>query len=120
MKTAEAVEQLGAMAHETRLEIFRLLVRAGATGLAAGEIASRLDVAPPTLSFHLKELRAARLIEVQRVGRSQIYRADYDTMRALLGFLADECCRDEQNKTTSKVDAPRRRQPTEQNERTRR
>lgn len=107
MELSGAVSQLAALAHETRLEVFRLLVRAGPPGVPAGEIAASLDVAPPTLSFHLKELRSAGLIDVERAGRSQIYRADYTAMRSLLGFLTEECCRGEGDSTTVKVPSPR-------------
>ena len=92
MDQSETIEALGALAHETRLDVFRLLVRAGPTGLAAGAVGEALDVAAPTLSFHLKELKRAGLVGVERVGRSQIYRADYTAMSDLLTFLTDQCC----------------------------
>jgi ArsR family transcriptional regulator len=92
MDQSETIEALGALAHETRLDVFRLLVRAGPTGLAAGAVGEALDVAAPTLSFHLKELKRAGLVGVERVGRSQIYRADYTAMSNLLTFLTDQCC----------------------------
>lgn len=87
-----AVAQLSALAHETRLEVFRLLVRAGHGGLPAGEIALRLDVALPTLSFHLRHLREADLIASRRDGRSIIYSANYQAMGDLVGFLGENCC----------------------------
>ena len=92
MDQSETIEALGALAHETRLDVFRLLVRAGPTGLAAGAVGEALDVAAPTLSFHLKELKRAGLVGVERDGRSQIYRADYTAMSNLLTFLTDQCC----------------------------
>ena len=92
MKTTEVVTSLAALAHETRLEVFRLLVRAGPAGLAAGELSDALALPAPTLSFHLKELKAAGLVDAERVGRSRIYRADYPAMRDVLTFLTDECC----------------------------
>ncbi len=92
MEQSAAVEALAALAHETRIEVFRLLVRAGPGGLAAGAIGDGLDIAAPTLSFHLKELRMAGLIGSQRVGRSQIYRANFPAMRDLLTYLTDKCC----------------------------
>jgi len=92
METAEAVESLSALAHETRLEVFRLLVQAGPDGLAAGAVGDVLDIPAPTLSFHLKELRQAGLVGSERVGRSQIYRADYPAMSDLLTFLTEKCC----------------------------
>jgi ArsR family transcriptional regulator len=92
MDQSETIEALGALAHETRLDVFRLLVRAGPSGLAAGAVGEAVDVAAPTLSFHLKELKRAGLVGVERVGRSQIYRADYAAMSDLLTFLTDQCC----------------------------
>ncbi len=93
MEQHQALEQLSALAHATRLDIFRLLVRAGPAGLPAGAIGDELAVAAPTLSFHLKELRQAGLIASERDGRSQIYRAEYPAMNALLSYLSEECCR---------------------------
>lgn len=84
---------LAALAQETRLAIYRLLVEAGPHGMAAGAIAARLAVAPPTLSFHLKELAHAGLVTSESRGRFVVYRADYDAMNALLGFLTANCCR---------------------------
>lgn len=92
MEQSLAVEALAALAHETRIEVFRLLVRAGPAGLAAGAVSDALAIAAPTLSFHLKELKRAGLVGSQRVGRSQIYRADYPAMRELLTFLTEKCC----------------------------
>ncbi len=92
MEQSAAVEALAALAHETRIEVFRLLVRAGPNGRSAGAVSDELDIAAPTLSFHFKELKGAGLVASQRVGRSQIYRADYPVMRELLTFLTDKCC----------------------------
>lgn len=92
MEQSEVVGALAALAHETRLQVFRLLVQAGPTGLAAGTLAETLDIPSPTLSFHLKELRRAGLVDSDRVGRSVIYQADYPTMSELLAFLTDRCC----------------------------
>ncbi len=83
---------LDSLAHETRLKVFRLLVKAGTDGLAAGEIAEHLGVPSPTLSFHLKELKNAGIVRVDRHGRSLVYTADFEAMGALLTFLSDECC----------------------------
>lgn len=90
MKTA--IISLSALAHEGRLSAFRLLVRAGAQGLAAGEIARRLDMLPNTLSANLNLLSQAGLARSRREGRSIIYAADYPAMGALLGFLMEDCC----------------------------
>lgn len=84
--------RLSAIAHETRLAIFRLLVQQGPDGMPAGEIARRLAVAPPTLSFHLKELERAGLIGAIRKQRQIIYAADYAGMRALIDFIMRDCC----------------------------
>jgi len=92
METTHAVSALGALAHEGRLEIFRLLVRAGDEGMAAGEIARATDAAPSTLSTNLAILNRAGLIASRRDGRSIIYAAAYDRMRELLGFLMEDCC----------------------------
>lgn len=92
METMTAIRRLTALAQETRLAIYRLLVPAGEEGLSAGVIAERLGVSPATLSFHLKELERAGLLQARREGRSICYAADYDGMRDLLGFLAEDCC----------------------------
>ncbi len=94
MKTNDAVAALAALAQEHRLEVFRLLVRTGAAGLPAGEIAATLGVAAPTLSFHLAHLKHAGLVHVRRDGRSLIYAANYDGMNTLMEFLTDNCCGD--------------------------
>lgn len=86
------IRRLTALAQETRLAIYRLLVPAGEGGLPAGVIAERLGVSPATLSFHLKELERAGLLQARREGRSIYYAADYDGMRDLLSFLAEDCC----------------------------
>lgn len=92
MLLPDAVDALSALAQVHRLAVFRLLVRVGADGLAAGEIARELDVLPNTLSSHLTILGHAGLIRSRREGRSVIYAADYEGMRDLLGFLAADCC----------------------------
>lgn len=91
--TKEAVIQaLAALAQETRLDIFRLLVRGGSPGLAAGEIGESLGVPSATLSFHLKELKIAGVVRCRRESRSLIYSPNFEVMRELLGFLTENCC----------------------------
>ncbi len=92
MESTIAVAALSALAQETRLQVFRLLVEAGADGLPAGAIATRLGVPPATLSFHLAQLGHAGLVAHRRSGRSVIYAADFRAMRALVGFLTETCC----------------------------
>jgi DNA-binding transcriptional ArsR family regulator len=92
MEKQDALATLAALAQETRLDVFRLLVRAGGEGLPAGAIADALDVPAATLSFHLKELRSAGIVACQRDGRERIYRPDFRAMDALLAFLTENCC----------------------------
>ena len=92
MQLPVAVEALSALAHASRLAVFRLLVRAGADGMAAGDIAREVGALPNTLSTHLAILGHAGLVRSRRDGRSVIYSADYDRMRDLLGFLVADCC----------------------------
>ena len=91
--TAHAVDALAALAQPTRLAVFRRLVEFAPDGLNAGAIGTALDLAPPTLSFHLKELVNAGLVVDQREGRHIRYRADVAAMNALIGYLTDNCCR---------------------------
>jgi ArsR family transcriptional regulator, arsenate/arsenite/antimonite-responsive transcriptional repressor len=92
MEKSSAVAALAALAQENRLDVFRLLVQAGPDGLAAGEVAAALGIAPNTLTFHFDRLRTAGLVTVRRDGRSMIYAARYETMNSLLGFLTENCC----------------------------
>jgi DNA-binding transcriptional ArsR family regulator len=92
MLLPEAVQSLSALAHGHRLAVFRLLVRAGADGLPAGEIAREIGVLSNTLSTHLTILGHAGLIRSRRKGRSVIYSANYEGMRGLLDFLVADCC----------------------------
>lgn len=92
MQESAAVKAFGALAQETRLAIYRRLVEAGPDGLAAGAIAAALDVAAPTLSFHLAQLRGAGLITQRRASRSLIYAVDVSHMNDLIAFLSDRCC----------------------------
>ncbi len=92
MNTKNAVTLLASLAQDARLEIFRLLVQAGPSGLAAGEIASKLNIPTSTLSFHLKELTHAGLLNAAQAGRFIYYSAAFNIMDDLLGFLTENCC----------------------------
>lgn len=92
MELSNAIRRLSALAQESRLGVFRLLVKAGPGGVAAGEIARDLDIPPNTLSAQLAILANAGLATSRRDGRSIIYAADYDGMRELLAFLMEDCC----------------------------
>jgi DNA-binding transcriptional ArsR family regulator len=87
-----AVEALSALAHDTRLRVFRLLVQAGAEGMTAGAIAAAVDVPASTMSHHIAALERAGLAQSERESRMIHYRADYDGMRRLLSFLIEDCC----------------------------
>lgn len=92
MENKKVVDKLGALAQESRLAIFRLLVEAGPAGLPAGEIGQRLNLPPATLSFHLSQLSHAGLVRFLRKGRSLIYSADFAEMVGLVSFLTENCC----------------------------
>jgi DNA-binding transcriptional ArsR family regulator len=92
MDMTHALAGLSALAHDGRLSIFRLLVKTGPEGMAAGDIARRLDTAPNTLSAQLLVLSNAGLVRARREGRSIIYAADFEAMSALLQFLTRDCC----------------------------
>jgi DNA-binding transcriptional ArsR family regulator len=92
MEKKGAIAALGALAQETRLDVFRLLVREGVAGLPAGVIADRLGVLPASLTFHLQQLVHAGLITQRRLGRQQIYSAEYGAMNGLLAYLTENCC----------------------------
>jgi len=104
MKKSTAVAALGALAQETRIDIFRLLVAEGSEGLPAGEIGSRLRLPSPTLSFHLNQLRYAGLVTSRRESRSIIYAANYKTMNGVLGYLSENCCRGQSEMCSPAVD----------------
>jgi ArsR family transcriptional regulator len=93
MKTKAVLAALSALAQETRLDVYRLLVEHAPEGLPAGEIAARMRVAPASLSFHLKELTRAGLIVPRQAGRFVWYRADLDAMGGVVGYLTENCCR---------------------------
>lgn len=92
MDMTNAVQSLSALAHQGRLAIFRLLVQAGTDGMAAGDIAKKLDTAPNTMSAQLLILATAGLVHARRDGRSIIYAVDFDRMSTLLQYLAKDCC----------------------------
>ena len=92
METSRAIEALAALAQDTRLKVFRLLVEAGPEGLAAGRIGEQLDLPPATLSFHLAQLARAGLAQSRQDGRFVIYSADFRNMNELVGYLTDNCC----------------------------
>jgi ArsR family transcriptional regulator len=92
MKKHDAVAALAALAQDSRLDVFRLLVEAGPEGMPAGTVAASLGLAPNTLTFHFDRLREAGLVAVRRDGRSMIYTAQFATMNALIAYLTDHCC----------------------------
>lgn len=93
METGNVLAALAALAQGTRLAVFRYLVQAGPEGVTVGRIAEALDVAPATLSFHLKELSRAGLVRSRQESRFIWYAANYEAMNALLGYLTENCCR---------------------------
>ena len=92
MEAKQATEALGALGHEHRLAVFRMLVQRGPDGLPAGAIAERLAIPPSSLTFHLQHLHRAGLITQRRVSRQLIYAADFGAMSALVGYLTENCC----------------------------
>jgi DNA-binding transcriptional ArsR family regulator len=90
----DAAAQLEALGNPTRLRVFRMLVRAGDDGSTVGRLQSRLDIAPSTLSHHIKALVIVGLVQQERDGTSLICRANYAQMNRLVGFLVNECCAD--------------------------
>jgi ArsR family transcriptional regulator len=107
MKTSQAIDALSALAQESRLAIYRVLVETGPEGLAAGAIADKLRIPAATLSFHLAHLTRAGLVTQAQAGRFVIYAADFANMNELVGFLTENCCAGKScapvsSKTTSK------------------
>jgi ArsR family transcriptional regulator, arsenate/arsenite/antimonite-responsive transcriptional repressor len=92
MKSPQIIEALGALAHEHRLAVFRLLVERGPAGLPAGRIGEQIGLAPSSLTFHLQNLQRAGLIAQRRESRQLIYSADFPAMNALVGYLTENCC----------------------------
>jgi DNA-binding transcriptional ArsR family regulator len=102
MEHSQVVRSLAALAQSIRLQVFRLLVVAGKTGLTPGAMASALCIPANTLSFHLKELSHAGLVTQERVSRNIVYRVDFDQMSALLGYLTENCCEGDSCRVDSK------------------
>ena len=96
MEKQVVISALAALAQETRLDVFRLLVRAGPQGLPAGAVGDALGIASGTLSFHLKELKSAGLVRCERNGRSRIYSPDLSAVKELIEFLTANCCQSNQ------------------------
>lgn len=94
MDAKQSVAALAALAHETRLEVFRILVQRGPDGLSAGAIATELDLPPSSLTFHLQQLTHAGLITQRRVSRQLIYATDFTAMNELMAYLTENCCGD--------------------------
>jgi DNA-binding transcriptional ArsR family regulator len=92
MRANDAIAALGALAHETRLAAFRMLVEKGPDGLAAGVLAAALGVPPSSLTFHLQQLAHAGLVTQRRVSRQIIYATDFTTMNAVVAYLTENCC----------------------------
>ncbi len=92
MKSTYVIAGLAALAQESRLAIFRMLVKRGPEGYTPTQLGEKLNVTPPTLSFHLKELQRSGLVDVRRDGRFLYYRANFAHMNQLIGFLTDNCC----------------------------
>jgi ArsR family transcriptional regulator len=92
MKTPKVVDALGALAHEHRLAIYRLLVQRGPDGLPAGTIGERVGLVPSSLTFHLQNLQRAGLIVQRRESRQLFYSADFEVMNGLVGYLTENCC----------------------------
>jgi ArsR family transcriptional regulator, arsenate/arsenite/antimonite-responsive transcriptional repressor len=92
MNSSQIVQALAALAHETRLALFRMLVEQGPGGLPAGVIAERLGVPPSSLTFHVQHLHRAGLITQRRMSRQLIYAAEFSTMRGLVAYLTENCC----------------------------
>jgi DNA-binding transcriptional ArsR family regulator len=92
METKQAIQALSALAQESRLAIFRLLIQAGPEGMSAGAIGEKLDLPPATLSFHLAGLTRAGLAQSRQEGRFVIYSTDFQNINALVGFLTENCC----------------------------
>jgi len=94
MDAKQVIAALGALAHDTRLQVFRMLVQRGPDGLSAGTIAGELDIPPSSLTFHLQQLAHAGLVTQRRVSRQIIYATDFVAMNQVMGYLTENCCGD--------------------------
>jgi len=92
MNKTETIQALAALAHDTRLDVFRMLVEAGPEGLAIGYIGEKLEVPPATLNHHVAQLKQAGLVKCVRQGRKLIHSANYDCMDDMLSYLTQNCC----------------------------
>ncbi len=101
MDATQTVAALSALAHKTRLAVFRMLVQAGPTGMTPSAIAEKLDMPLPPLSFHLKELSHAGLVAAQREGRNIHYSANFEAMNELIAYLTENCCNGEACEVTA-------------------
>jgi DNA-binding transcriptional ArsR family regulator len=106
MRREEVIAALGALAQESRLDIFRMLVQKGPDAVAAGDIARKLDLPAPTLSFHLGQLKHAGLLSAHRHSRSISYAVNYRTMNALLKYLTENCCQGQPDSCATAACAP--------------
>lgn len=104
MDTRQVIEALGALAHEHRLAVYRLLVERGPQGLSAGVIADRVGLVPSSLTFHVQALQRSGLISQRRVSRQIFYTADFNAMRALVGYLTENCCTQGEARWASKCE----------------
>jgi len=114
MRREEVIAALGALAQESRLDIFRMLVQKGPDAVAAGEIARKLDLPAPTLSFHLGQLKHAGLLSAHRHSRSISYAVNFRTMNALLKYLTENCCQGQAELCAPAACAPANRNGTRQ------
>lgn len=106
MEKSDVINALGALAQDTRLDIFRLLVQVGPNGLPAGRIGARFGLPSATLSFHLNQLKQAGLLACRREGRSMIYAAQFGAMNDLLAFLTENCCQGQAGECAVPICAP--------------
>lgn len=112
METKTVAQILAALAHESRLAIFRLLVQAGPAGMTAGKIAEALGIPPSSLSFHMKELGHAHLVSSRQESRYVIYTANFQTIHEVIGFLTENCCGGAPCSASQRIDGTRTEETT--------